>query len=134
MDNTPDTSQAKKILVIEDEQFIGELYVRALTKAGYDVKVVIDGEEALSEAKSNSYDIILLDIMLPNMIGTEILRRLRNPQETPDLKAQIIITTNLELNDAGRAEIESQADGYIVKAEITPKEMVAFLDQLPNSH
>lgn len=129
METTP-THTGKKVLVIEDEQFIGELYVRALTKAGYDVKVVIDGEQALQEAKSNGYDIILLDIMLPNLTGTEILKRLRDVQETPDLKARVIITTNLEFDETDRAAIESQADGYIVKAEVTPKELAAFLDQL----
>jgi CheY-like chemotaxis protein len=130
MDTTPVNPNGKKVLIIEDEQFIGELYVRALVKAGYEVRVVIDGEQALREAKTNTYDIILLDIMLPNMTGTEILRRLRDVQETPNLKAKVIITTNLEFDDAGRAAIESQADGYIVKAEVTPKEMAVFLDQL----
>lgn len=130
MDTNPNEPNGKKVLIIEDEQFIGELYLRALTKAGYEVKVVIDGQEALAEAKTNAYDIILLDIMLPNMTGTEILRRLRDVQETPNLKAKVIVTTNLEFDDAGRAAIESQADGYIVKAEVTPKEMAGFLDQL----
>ncbi|HSX23571.1 MAG TPA: response regulator [Candidatus Saccharimonadales bacterium] len=126
----PAPSRNQKILIIEDEQFISELYVRTLGKAGYEVKVVLDGEEALKEAKSNQYDIILLDIMLPNLTGTEILRRLRDVKETPDLKAKIIITTNLELDPESRAAIEAQADGYIVKAEITPKELATFLEQL----
>jgi DNA-binding NarL/FixJ family response regulator len=58
------------------------------------------------------------------------LRRLRDPNETPNLKAKIIITTNLEMSEEDRAAIESHADGYIVKAEVTPKEMATFLDQL----
>jgi DNA-binding response OmpR family regulator len=127
--NTPQ-GNGKKVLIIEDERFISELYIRALTKAGYDVNVVIDGEDALKEAQTNAYDIILLDIMLPNLTGTEILRRLRDVRETPDLKAKVIITTNLELAEEGRAAIEAQADGYIVKAEVTPKELAVFLDQL----
>lgn len=130
MDTTLVTPNGKKVLIIEDEQFISELYVRALAKAGYEVKVIIDGEQALTEAKTNAYDIILLDIMLPNLTGTEILKRLRDVQETPDLKARVIITTNLEFADSERAAIESQADGYIVKAEVTPKELAGFLDQL----
>ena len=120
----------KKILIIEDEQFISELYVRSLTKAGYEVKVVVDGQEALSVAQTNTFDIILLDIMLPNITGTEILARLRNKQETPQLKSKIIITTNLEVDEQHRMAMETQADGYIVKAEITPKELVSYLDQI----
>lgn len=131
MDTTNPTKPTdRKVLVIEDEQFIGELYVRALKAGGYGVKVTLDGEQALKDAQTNDYDIILLDIMLPNLTGTEILRNLRDKQITPALKAKVIVTTNLELSDEGRAAIESQADGYIVKAEITPKELVKFLDQL----
>lgn len=120
----------KKVLCIEDEHFISELYVRALTHAGYDVTVEIDGLRGLELAKSNDYDIILLDLMIPSITGTDVLRHLRDPKETPHLKAKIIITTNLEQRDDIRANIEQQADGYIVKAEVTPKELVAFLDTL----
>lgn len=131
MDTTtspPAPTRKKKILCIEDEHFINELYARALTKAGYDVKIVIDGEEGLKEALTDTYDIILLDIMIPNMIGTEVLKRLR--AQKPDIKAQVIITTNLELSDEDRAAIERQADGYIVKADLTPRQLAEFLSQL----
>lgn len=121
---------AKKVLIIEDEQFISELYVRSLSRSGYEAKVIVDGEQALAEAKNNQYDIILLDIMLPNITGNEILARLRDKNETPELKAKIIITTNLEMDEEHRAAIESKADGYIIKAEVTPKELVQYLDQL----
>lgn len=123
-------TNSKSVLIIEDEQFISDLYVRSLTSAGYTVTVIIDGREALEAAKANKYDIILLDIMLPNLTGTEILRRLRDTKETPELKAKIIITTNLELDEEGRNTMESHADGYIIKAEVTPKELVAYLNQL----
>ncbi|MDB5186058.1 MAG: response regulator receiver protein [Candidatus Saccharibacteria bacterium] len=123
-------SNSKRILCIEDEHFISELYARALTKAGYDVKVVIDGQVGLAEAKTNQYDIILLDIMIPTMTGIEILKELRDPTKTSPLKSKIIITTNLEQGLQGRAEIESQADGYVIKAEVTPHQLVDFLSQL----
>lgn len=122
------SSAPVKVLCIEDEQFISELYQRAMTKAGYDVKIVKSGAEGLEEAKTNAYDIILLDIMVPDMLGNEVLAKLRS--EMPDLKAKIIISTNLEQDEKSRQEIEKQADGYIIKAEITPKELVRFLDKL----
>ena len=115
------------MLCIEDEHFIGELYARALTKAGYDVTLVVDGLEGLQQAQTDQYDIILLDLMVPNMTGIEILRRLRDPKQTPKLHSKIIITTNLEQREEIRADIERQADGYLVKAEITPRELVEFL-------
>ena len=120
----------KKILCIEDEHFISELYVRALTKAGYDVKAVVDGNAGLAEAQTDAYDLILLDIMVPNLTGTDILRRLRDPHTTPKLHAKIIITTNLEQGEEGRAAIEKLADGYLIKAEITPSQLVEFVQQL----
>lgn len=121
---------ARKVLCIEDEHFIGELYQRALNGAGYDMTLVIDGAEGLKLAQTDAYDIILLDLMVPNVTGIEILRALRDPAQTPHLKAKIIITTNLDQRDDVRADIERQADGYLVKAEITPRELVAFLNNL----
>ena len=65
-----------------------------------------------------------------NLTGIEILRSLRDPARVPPIRAKIIITTNLEQRDEVRADIENQADGYLVKAEITPRELVDFLNNL----
>jgi DNA-binding response OmpR family regulator len=118
----------KKVLCIEDEHFISELYVRALTKAGYETTVEVDGLEGLKLAQTDQYDIILLDLMIPTITGIEVLRRLR--AETPNLHAKVIITTNLEQRDDIRGDIESRADGYLVKAEITPRELVEFISTI----
>ena len=122
-----------KVLCVEDEHFIGELYTRALTKAGFDVKVVYDGMQGLEEAKTNQYDIVLLDIMVPSLKGTEILHRLRDPSVNPRLKAKIIITTNLDQGEENRDQVEKQADGYIIKADVTPKELVGILQRFSTS-
>jgi DNA-binding response OmpR family regulator len=126
----PVPTAPKKILCVEDEHFISELYVRALTKAGYDVHVELDGQKGLAAAQTDTYDIILLDLMVPNITGIEVLRTLRDPAKTPKMHAKIIITTNLEQREDIRADIENQADGYLVKAEITPRELVDFLGHL----
>lgn len=123
------TPTARKVLCIEDEQFISELYVRALTRAGYQTVVEVDGQRGLDKALTNEFDIILLDLMVPTITGIEVLRHLRGPG-APPLKAKIVITTNLEQREEIRADIESQADAYIVKAEITPHELVEFLDTI----
>jgi DNA-binding response OmpR family regulator len=120
----------RKVLCIEDEHFISELYTRSLTNAGYQVHVQADGEKGLLEAQTNQYDIILLDLMVPNVTGIEILRALRDPARVPPITAKIIITTNLEQREDVRKNIEEQADGYLVKAEITPKELVEFLSHI----
>lgn len=127
--NAP-TPNGRKVLCIEDEHFISELYVRALTRAGYDVTVEVDGKSGLELAKTDQFDVILLDLMIPSITGIEVLRRLRDPAETPELHAKVIITTNLDQREDVRADIESQADGYLVKAEITPRELVDFLNTI----
>ena len=128
MEPTPTPANGRTVLCIEDEHFISELYARALKKGGYAVTVIADGQEALVEAQKNTYDIILLDLMVPNLTGIEILRVLRDPARVPPLKAKIIITTNLEQREDVRSDIESRADGYLVKAEMTPHELVNFID------
>src|SRR5258708_3549846 len=95
-DATTPTRTQRKVLCIEDEHFIGELYMRALTHAGYEVVLEMDGQKGLEKAQTDRYDIILLDLMVPTLDGIEILRALRDPAKTPHLKAKIIITTNLE--------------------------------------
>ncbi len=126
----PAVTGPKRVLCIEDEFFIGELYERALKKAGYYSTAVPNGTDGLQIAQTNQYDIILLDLMVPGHTGIEILRILRDPKLTPGFKSKIIITTNMDQDDATKAEVEQQADGYIIKAAITPNELVAYLDKL----
>ncbi len=123
-------SGATKILCIEDEHFISELYSRALTKAGYEVTVVFSGEDGLAKAFSDNYAIILLDIMIPDIDGVEVMRRLRGPEASIKVHSKIVITTNLDLDADVRQAVEDQADGYLIKAEITPTELVEYVKQL----
>jgi len=119
---------SKTVLTIEDEHSISQLYTKALTKAGYVVQNTYNGLEGYAQAKTNVFDIILLDLMLPDMSGMEILRRLR--AEVPNLKSKIVVTTNLEQEHDHRQVIEQQADGYLIKANVTPRQLVAFLSQI----
>jgi len=129
-DNQTTHTNGKRVLCIEDEHFISELYARALGRRGYDVDIELDGQRGLEKAQTNHYDIILIDLMVPTIDGIEILRTLRDSAKTPHLKAKIIIITNLEQREDVRADIEKQADGYLVKAEITPYELADILDKL----
>ena len=83
----------KTILCIEDDRFIGEMYVRSLQKAGYAVDWVVDGNDGLVAARNKPYDLIIIDIMLPERRGDQILDALRN--DTSDLvpDSKIIIMT-----------------------------------------
>lgn len=120
----------KRVLCIEDERFISDLYTRALTNAGYDVIVVDDGELGLHHALTGNFDIILLDIMLPTMNGVDLLYQIKDPSVQPPVTGKIIITTNLDQKEDVRKKVEELADGYLIKAEITPRELVTYLQQL----
>lgn len=120
----------KTILCIEDEHFISELYQRALTKAGYDVTIMLSGDDGLLAAQTDKFDLILLDLMTPGKTGIEILHALKDPSQTPKLHSKIIITTNLDQEESMREELERLADGYLIKAEITPKQLVDIVKQM----
>jgi DNA-binding response OmpR family regulator len=119
----------KTILCIEDEHFISELYARALNKEGYEVTIMLSGEDGLAAALTDKYDLILLDLMVPGMTGIEILHRLRDPVG-PHIHSRILITTNLDQEESMREELERMADGYVIKADITPKQLVTIVKQI----
>lgn len=124
----------KTVLCIEDDRFIGEMYVRSLKKAGYDVDWVVDGNDGLVAARNKPYDLILLDVMLPERRGTEILDALRSDEHNFIPNSRVVVMTNFEQDDESRMAMEYRADAYLIKAEITPKkllEVITKLDQLP---
>jgi CheY-like chemotaxis protein len=121
---------SKTILCIEDDHFISEMYARALRNAGYIVDEVDSGGTAVETGRSKKYDLILLDIWIPEKNGIEVLKELRGKDgtELPDTK--IIITTNFAQDDESRAALAAKADGYFIKAEITPKDLVKIAENL----
>lgn len=119
----------KTILIVEDDRFIGEMYVRSLKKAGYEVDWMVDGNDGLIAARNKQYDLVLLDVMLPERRGTEVLEALRG---TEDLipNSKVIVLTNFEQDDESRMAMESRADAYLIKAEITPSKLLSVIEQL----
>ncbi len=120
----------KTILCIEDDRFIGEMYVRSLKREGYDVEWVVDGNDGLVAARNKPYDLILLDIMLPERKGTEILAALRGDSKDLIPNTKIIVLTNFEQDEESRAVMQRGVDAYLIKAEITPKKLLAVIDKL----
>ncbi len=120
----------KSILIIEDDRFIGEMYVRSLKKANYDVDWMVDGNDGLVAARNKTYDLILLDIMLPERRGSEILEALRGGKENLIPDSKVIVLTNFEQDSESRLAMEHNVDAYLIKAEITPKKLLGIIDQL----
>ena len=119
----------KTILCIEDDLFIGEMYARSLRKAGYDVNLVANGDEGLKAALAKPYDLILLDILLPEKHGTEILQQLRGDKDLVP-HSRILVLTNFSQDDESRLAMQSRADGYLIKADITPRKLIEIIGQL----
>jgi len=119
----------KTVLCVEDDRFIGEMYVRSLKKAGYEVDWVIDGNDGLVSARNKQYDLILLDVMLPERRGSEILEALRG-KENLIPNTRVIVLTNFEQDEESRMAMEQKADAYLIKAEITPKKLISIIQQL----
>ena len=114
--------QSKKILLVEDEDFIRELYVRQLTKAGYLVKSAVDGQSGLDILKSEPFDLLLLDIMLPGINGLQLLREFKT--QNPNSPMITILLTNLGQEAVIKEGFELGAQAYLIKASYTPDQVV----------
>lgn len=122
----------RTVLCIEDDRFIGEMYVRSLKKAGYDVDWVVDGNDGLIAARNKKYDVILLDVMLPERRGSDILKALREKEDLIP-NSHVIVLTNFEQDDESRMAMQQHADAYLIKAEITPKKLLSVIQQIENT-
>jgi len=113
----------KPILIVDDEEAIAMLIRRTLLGAGYACKAVTDGAEAADLLEQNSYDLVLLDIMMPGIDGYDLLRYIR-PGGTP----VIFITAKTTVADRVRG-LQMGADDYIVKP-FAPAELVARVESV----
>ena len=119
----------KTILVVEDDRFIGEMYVRSLQKEGYEVDWVVTGTDGYTSATARTCDLILLDIMRPGAQGSDVLAQLRGGEDKIPHR-RVIVLTNFEQDDESRMAMQAKADGYLIKAEITPRKLLEIIKQL----
>lgn len=113
----------KKILVVEDDQFLREFYQELLQAEGYLVDSAAEGETALEKLHSNNYDLVLLDIMLPKKDGLQILRDLKvTPAKSPN--ASIVVLTNLGQDVVIKECFNLGAEGFLIKSALDPDEVL----------
>jgi CheY-like chemotaxis protein len=114
-----------RILVVEDEEYLRDLYTEILADEGYYVESAKDGNEGLQKIKAGGWDLVLLDIILPGMDGIEIMRVLKtDPPKIPNKK--VVFLTNLD-KDKEMQQALSLGDGYFIKSQVTPGNL---LDQI----
>ena len=100
----------ERILVVDDEAAIRETVGYALRGEGYEVSDAADGEEALEAARSNGFDVLILDLMLPKLSGVEVCRRLRAESDVP-----ILLLTAKDAEVDRVLGLEAGADDYVTK-------------------
>jgi len=121
------SAPAKKILIVEDEQDILQLVKLYFEKEGFRTVTATTGVEGLKSAKQDNPDLIILDLMLPEMDGLEVCKRLRSAPETAMLPI-IMLTAKAEESDTVIG-LELGADDYVTKP-FSPKTLVARVKAL----
>ncbi len=126
-----DNSQTKKILVVEDDDFIRDMYYQELTRAGFFVSAAPNGEEGVKLLQQNTFDLVLLDILMPGMNGLEVLKQIKENPQTQNLK--VVLLTNLGQEITIKEGFKMGAIGYLLKASYNPDQIVQevknFIDQ-----
>ncbi len=112
-----------KILLIEDEEMLANMYEVKFKNEGYDLVKALDGSQGLDLAKTIKPNFILLDIIMPKMDGFSVLKALKEDPTTKDIP--VMLLTNLGQDEDVKRGNELGAVGYLVKANITPSEVVA---------
>lgn len=119
--NEKDTQQ-KKVLIVDDDEFLLEMYALKFKEVGFKVEIAETGREAVDKVDEFAPDIILLDIVLPEMDGFEVLQEIKHNKKVPN--SLIVMLTNLGQKDDTERSIRLGADDYIIKAHFTPSEVV----------
>lgn len=114
----------KKILIVEDDYFIRDIYTRMFISEGYSIDSAADGEEGWTKAQAGGHDLILLDIMLPKMTGIDVLRKIRGHGSAAKT-IPVLLITNLGQEEIIREAFTIGADGYLIKSQLKPQDVVA---------
>jgi len=116
----------KKILLVEDDPLLIDIYTTKLQDAGFLVAVATNGQIALELFEKDKPDLILLDIVLPNTNGWEVLKQIKEASST----TKVVILSNLGQKEEIEKGIRLGADKYLIKANYTPSEVVEEIKKL----
>ena len=111
-----------KILMVDDDKMLIDMYKERLELAGYAVEISRDGEEGLAKVHQTKPDVVLLDIMMPKVNGYEALASLKSDPSTKDIPVIILSALMRDVNKA--KAVEAGADDYIIKSEAMPVDVI----------
>ncbi|MEK7173875.1 MAG: response regulator [Patescibacteria group bacterium] len=124
----PDENKKKTVLIVDDDDFLLEMYALKFKEAGFEVAIAQTGGEAAEKSKEGQPDVVLLDIVLPEKDGFEVLQEIKGG--SAGKKPLVIMLTNLGQKDDTDRSMRLGADDYIVKAHFTPSEVVQKVNKL----
>ncbi|MBP7767328.1 response regulator [Candidatus Saccharibacteria bacterium] len=127
MSSTNNMDRIRKILIVEDDDGLANVYTARLQSEGFDTRRVPNGEDALAAAVEFKPDLVLLDIMMPKVSGFDVLDILRNTPETMNVKV-IMLTALSQDSDKERAD-SLGADDYLVKSQVVVADVVQRIKQ-----
>lgn len=124
----PKDKTAKKILLIEDDPFLVDIYTTKLKEAGFKFGVAIDGNEGLKKIKKMRPDLLILDIVLPQTDGWQILKEIKNNKNLKRLK--VLVFSNLGQKEEVERGLSLGATTYLIKAHYTPTEVIGEIKKI----
>lgn len=122
----------KKILLIEDDPFLKDLYKTRLEKEGFLVETAENGQDALKKILEDNFDLILLDLILPELDGFEFLRKLK--KEKKDKDYNIFVLSNLSSQQDIELSKKLGVKKYLIKAHFTPTEVIEEIKNALKTH
>ena len=117
-----------RILIVEDDTVLRSAYATVLNAEGYNVQTAADGVEALETAHTTDFEVILLDMLMPNMNGLEFLQTFAGPTKHPDTK--IIVFSNMSVPSEVKDAMRLGATKYLTKSSFTPKEIMSIITEV----
>lgn len=119
----------KKILLVEDEASIADVFKDQLTLGGFDVEIALGGAQALEMLKANKYDLMLLDLVMPEVDGLAVLQSIKDkPEDYP--KIPTIALTNVTSDDVKKEVEAHNLKGYLQKLELKPRILLETVNKV----
>src|SRR5437773_2702202 len=117
----------KKLLIIEDDQIVANIYLRKFQIEGFQVELALDGEAGLASTLKSRPDIVILDLMLPRLNGVEVLKKLRAEPITRDLP--VVVLSNAYMSSLVQDAWKAGANYCMIKANCTPRQLVDIVNK-----